>query len=91
MQSGGRLRSAYLPQTPTQRLRDHEATLDMLGETRLLAGLRDADAASFDDEDDDEDDDDAAQVRERAPRRGFVASLDDTGSMPIASAARNHA
>jgi hypothetical protein len=30
---------AYQPLTPSERLRDHEAILDFLGETRLLATL----------------------------------------------------
>ncbi len=64
----------------------------MLGDTRLLVGLRDADAAGVEDEDEDPDADAlVGGIRQPSPRRGFVPSLDDTGAMPIAAASHVHA
>ncbi len=83
--------AAYLSQTPTQRLRDYEATLDMLADTRLLAGLLDAEASGIEDADDDQDHETVDRGVRLLQPRGFAASLDDTGAMPIHSIELTHA
>jgi hypothetical protein len=67
----------YTPQTPAQRFRDHRATLEMLADTQLLAGLAAFSAADDPGTDADGDDDPPFTTDCRLRNRSFAPEADD--------------